>query len=67
MTDERKWSRLPLKSHWYDDHFGTVATRADIVENRIHQLDERVLKNDEEGVASQEVERFFDLFDDRPS
>ena len=65
MTDENKWRRLPLKSRWYDDHFGFDATRTDVVENRIHLLDERALKNDEEDVASREVERFFDLFEPR--
>ena len=61
--DESKWKRMPLKSRWYDDHFGTAATRGEIVENRLRELDERLLKNDEEDIASREVERFFDQFE----
>ena len=64
MTDESKWRRLPLKSRWYDDQFGNGATRGEVVENRLRQLDERLLKNDEEDVSSREVEAFFDLFEE---
>ena len=63
MTEE-KWKRSSLKSRWYDDHFGTAATRSEIVENRLRLMDERLLKSDEEDVASGEIERFFDLFDE---
>jgi len=61
--DDGKWKRLPLKSRWYDDHFGLGATRGEIVENRLRAFEERGLGNDEEDVASREVERFFDLFE----
>ena len=62
--DESKWKRtLPLKSRWYDDHFGLGATRGEIVENRLRLHDERNFAGSEEDVASQEVERFFDLFE----
>ena len=62
LTDDGKWRRAPLKSRWYDDHFGQNALET--VENRIRHLDDRLLKDDEEQVASREVERFFDLFDE---
>lgn len=60
-----KWRRTgPLKSRWYDDHYGTDPR--DSIENRVRALDERWLKDDEEQVRSREVERFFDLFDSEP-
>jgi hypothetical protein len=62
-NDAAKWKRFPLKSRWYDDHFGDGAPRGDVVENRLRRLDERVLSRDEDDVASREVERFFDLFE----
>lgn len=52
----------PLKSRWYDDHFGNDAR--DQIENRVRALDERLLKGDEEQAGtSDEIEKFFDLFD----
>jgi hypothetical protein len=64
MTEETsKWKRAPLKSRWYDDHFGLGATRGEIVENRLRLHDERNVGTGEEDVASKEVERFFDLFE----
>jgi hypothetical protein len=58
-----KWTRLPLKSSWYDDHYGFGATPMEIVENRLRHHAERFLPNDEEQIASAEVQRFFDLFE----
>lgn len=66
-NDASKWRRTtPLKSRWYDDHFGTDAR--DTIDNRARALDERLLKSDEEEVRSgDEVARFFDLFEPRGS
>jgi hypothetical protein len=65
--DAMKWRRTaPLKSRWYDDHYGMDAR--DNVENRVRALDERPLKDDEEQVGgADEIARFFDLFEPRGS
>jgi hypothetical protein len=54
---------MPLKSSWYDDHFGYDATPRERVENRLRSFEARFLPSDEEGLQGQEIERFFDLFD----
>jgi len=63
--EQDKWKRVTLKNRWYDDHAGYDATRTDTIENRLRLLDERLLKNDEEGLGTAQVERFFDLFEPR--
>lgn len=65
MNDIRdgKWGRSPLKSSWYDDHFG--ASRVEVVENRLRAMAERFRPNDEERIASEDVERFFDRFESK--
>jgi hypothetical protein len=61
---EGKWRRdAPLKSRWYDDHYGHSALER--IDNRVRDLDEPGLKGDETQVSTSQVERFFDLFDER--
>lgn len=63
VHDDIKWRRAPLKSSWYDDHFGWDASPREVVENRLRAFDQNHLTNDEEGLRSASVERFFDQFD----
>jgi hypothetical protein len=62
-ADDGKWMRSPLKSSWYDDHYGFGATPMEIVENRLRMFAEGFQPHNEEEIASAEVERFFDLFE----
>lgn len=58
-----KWGRISLKSSWYDDHYGFAATPLEVVENRLRIMAERFEPSDDERIASDEIERFFDLFE----
>lgn len=67
-TARAKWGRAgPLKSRWYDDHFGDDRgiTARESVENRVRALELAVRDDDTERSrpGSRDVERFFDLFD----
>ena len=64
--DDGKWRRMPLKSRWYDDHFGEGAPRGDIVANRLRLIDERFTDGDEEDIASPEGERLFLFYEREP-
>lgn len=63
MHHDDKWRRLPLKSSWYDDHFGYDASPREVVENRLGAFDRLRLTHDEEELGALSIERFFDLFD----
>lgn len=63
MHDNHKWRRLPLKSSWYDDHYGWDPTPREAIENRLGAFDRLRLTHDEEDAGSTSIERLFDLFD----
>ncbi|OGQ26244.1 MAG: hypothetical protein A2138_04295 [Deltaproteobacteria bacterium RBG_16_71_12] len=63
MHDDNKWRRMPLKSSWYDDHFGYDASPREVIENRLGAFDRLRLTHDEEEPGALSVERLFDLFD----
>ena len=63
VNEDTKWRRTPLKSSWYDDHFGWDASPREVIENRLGTFDRLRLTQDEEGVGAGSVERLFDLFD----
>ena len=62
-TDLRWRRSAPLKSRWYDDHFGHDASAHEVIANRARAPDELLGTSTDEDVRSREVERFFDLFD----